>query len=183
MPSSSNFLSGFLQAIAGNGHDVSWSRMLNNLTLRVEDEFTAAGKVTAGTIHRNLYTVATGIYPVEVDEQMTSTALLVNGFQLANQIESFQPSAQLTAGEVITILVPVAFTQYPEAFLPSAQLTSGLIYGTLNPVNFTSQAAENFIPSAQLLSGVIIDEPGNVTITNPPEEMTSTAWLVDGTLE
>ena len=181
MPSSSNFLSGFLQAIAGNGHDVSWSRALNNLTLRVEDEFTALGKVTAGTIHRNLYTVATGIYPVEVDDQMTATGWLVNGFMLANQIESFQPAAQLTSGEVIDILVPVEFTQYPEAFQPAAQLTAGLIYEAYTPRDFT-QYPEAFQPAAQLLSGTIIDEPG-VLVRNPDETMTSTAWLVDGTLE
>ena len=180
MPSS-NFL-GLLQAIAGNGHDVSWSRALNNLTLRVEDEFTAAGKVTAGTIHRNLYTVATGIYPVEVDDQMTATSWLVNGFMLANQVESFQPSAQLTSGEVIDILVPVEFTQYPEAFQPAAQLTAGLIYINYTPVAF-SQYPEALQPAAQLLSGTIIDEPGNVLVRNPDETMTSTAWLVDGTLE
>ena len=134
---SSNFPGWILKALAGNPYDVNWARAVNNLTLRAEDEFTAAGKVTAGTLHRNLYTVATGIYPVEVDDQLTATALLVNGFQLANQIESFQPSAQLTAGEVVTVLVPVEFTQYPEAFQPSAQLTAGLIYEAYTPVAFS----------------------------------------------
>ena len=179
---SSNFPGWILKALAGNPHDVNWGRALNGLTLRVADEFMAAGKVTEGTIHRNLYTVATGIYPVEVDEQMTATAMIVSGFQLANQIESFQPAAQLTAGEVITVLVPVDFTQYPEAFQPAARLTAGLIYTSYTPVAF-SQYPEGFQPAAQLLSGAIIDEPGNVVIRNPDETMTSTAWLVDGTLE
>lgn len=179
---SSNFPGWILKALAGNPYDVNWGRAVNDLTHRVEDEFTAAGKVTAGTIHRNLYTVATGIYPVEVDDQMTATGWLVNGFMLANQVESFQPAAQLTSGEVETILVPVEFTQYPEAFQPAAQLTAGLIYTAYTPVAF-SQYLEAFQPSAQLLSGTIVDEPGNVLVRNPDETMTSTAWLVDGTLE
>lgn len=183
---SSELLS-LIRALAGNPHDCCWSHLPfssseETLTTVFGDELTTAGMVTAGSVHRNLYTVATGIYPIEVDDEMSATALLVNGFQLADQVESFQPSAQLTAGEVITILVPVDFSQYPEAFQPSAHLTAGLVYEVYTPVSF-SQYPEAFLPSAQLLSGAIIDEPGNVTITNPDETMTSTAWLVDGTLE
>ncbi len=181
MAASSNLL-GLLRALAGNPHDCCWSHFLALPDITTDDALATLGKVVAGTIHRNLYTVATGIYPVEVDDQMQATGWLVNGFQLSNQIESFQPAAQLTSGEVVTILVPVEFTQYPEAFQPAAQLTAGLVYEALNPVAF-SQYPEAFQPAAQLLSGEIIDEPGNVLVRNPDEIMTSAAWLVDGTLE
>ena len=183
MSSSSNNLFGLLRALAGNPHDCCWSfpQELGQATT-LFDDLATLGKVVSGSLHRNCYTVATGIYPVEVDDQMQATGWLVNGFMLANQIEAFQPAAQLTSGEVIDILVPVAFAQYPEAFQPAAQLTSGLVYEVYVQVNF-SQYPESFQPGAQLISGVIIDEPGSIVIINPDETMTSTAWLVDGTLE
>lgn len=152
-----------------------------SITRTIEDDFEISGKVIEGKIHRNLYTVATGIYPVEVDDQMAATAWIVNGWQLAAQIAGFAPDGKLISGEIIQILVPIDFWQEPEAFAPDAQLLSGIIYTTLNPVSFW-QDPESFQPDAQLLSGYFTEEAPSVVITNPPEEMTSTAWIVSGTL-
>ena len=177
MPSS-NFL-GLLQAIAGNGHDVSWSRALNNLTLRVEDEFTALGKVTAGTIHRNLYTVATGIYPVEAEESLTTRGWIVEGWLYAVQVEQFSASVALIEGEKVQIYADVFHTQYPEAFSAAVALLSGekvQIYSD----TFHTQAPEAFSAAVALLGGEKVG--AGVTTDMPSDDLTTHAWITGGEL-
>lgn len=155
MPSS-NFL-GLLQAIAGNGHDVSWSRALNNLTLRVEDEFTAGARVVAWSLGRTSGSLYTGLYPVEAEDQITAAGLVTVAELLPAQIESMQTAILFTSGAVTDTLA-VHSQQPPEAMQTAIIFTSGTITNSQGTITtHTQQPPEEMQTAIIFTSGEVTD--------------------------
>lgn len=176
MPSS-NFL-GLLQAIAGNGHDVSWSRALNNLTLRVEDEFTAGTRVVAWSLGRTSGSLYTGLYPLEAEDQITAAGLVTVAELLPAQVESMQTAILFTSGAVTDTLV--VHEQPPEAMQTAIIFTSGTITQALTT---HTQPPEEMQTAIVFTSGAVTTTLVRYTHPGTLEVMSTVSGIVtDATL-
>ena len=177
MPSS-NFLSGFLQAIAGNGHDVSWSRALNNLTLRVEDEFTAGARVVAWSLGRTSGSLYTGLYPIEAEDQITAAGMVTVAELLPAQVESMQTAILFTSGAVTDTLV--THTQPPEAMQTAIIFTSATITAVLTTHEQPPEAMQTaiiFTSGAVTDTLVRYDHPGTLEVMSTVSGVVTDATL------
>ncbi len=176
MPSS-NFL-GLLQAIAGNGHDVSWSRALNNLTLRVEDEFTAGARVVAWSLGRNTAPLLTGLYPLEADAELTAAGRVTVAELLPAQVAAMETAILFTSGTVVDTLV--IHTQPPEEMQTAIIFTLASVTAALTTHTQPPEAMQTAIV---FTSGEVTDTLVRYTHPGTLEVMSTVSGIVtDATL-
>lgn len=146
--------------------------------ITLNDGLAVQGGIVAGEREAAFQIVASGLYPIEVDDQMTTSGWLTAGWLIALVQEAFSADVAITGGEKVQIYADVFHTQAPEAFTADVAIISGVkiqIYADV----FHTQAQEPFSADVAITGGVKVGV--GVTTANQ-EAFTSQAWLVTGEL-
>lgn len=139
-----------------------------------EDTLVVQGGIVSGSKELRVQVVASGIYPIEAEDDFKSHAWLVEGWKYAVQFEKFSASVEIAEGEKVQIYADISHTQYPEAFSASVSIISGEIIPIYHEV-YSSSNVEKFSASVTIISG---EKVGDVSTDIPVHIITSRAWLV-----
>lgn len=123
--------------------------------------------------------VSTDLYPIEVEEPITSQGSVVEGSMMGKQYEYFTiVNYTPLGGNLVDEFHYVYHTQYPEDFVTIINYTTlgGTIGGVLGEA-----PTEQITSTALLITGEVAG--AIVSIYTPVESITSTALIVSGELE